>query len=96
MLESQSQSFAVRLIHGSQRQADRATIDPLETEFEEGAVVDIEQALGDVNSEIRVYADQVGVKRRMMTFGERQPVGHDRLSQLLVRVHDDMRGIKQP
>ena len=57
--------------------------------------MDFEQPIGDVNSVIRVEADQVGVERRMMDLGQRQAMRDHRLSEVLVCVDDDVGGIDQ-
>jgi hypothetical protein len=75
---------------------DHLPDDPLQPEFEKRAIVDFEQPVRDMDAEIWVDPDQVGVEGRMMDFRERQPIRHDRLPQLLVCIHDDMSGVEQP
>ncbi len=41
--------------------------------------MDFEQPIGDMDSEIGVDPDQVGIERRMMDFRQRQPIRDDRL-----------------
>ena len=43
------------------------------------AIMDFEQPIGDVNSVIRVDADQVGVEGRVVDFGQRQAMRDHRL-----------------
>jgi hypothetical protein len=52
---------------------DHLPADPFQPEFEKWAIVDFEQAIGDVNSVIRVDADQVGVEGRMWIFVNGRP-----------------------
>jgi hypothetical protein len=47
---------------------DHLPDDSLKLEFEERAVMDFEQPVGDVNSVIRVDPDQVGVEGGIMDF----------------------------
>jgi hypothetical protein len=65
-LEPSRQPMSIRVIHTSSRQLDHPPGDPLQPEFEKQAIVDSEQSLGDVDAEIRVDPDQLGVKGRMM------------------------------
>ena len=58
--------------------------------------MDFEQPFGDVNSIIGVNADQMGVEGRVMELRQRQTVRDDRLPQLLMRIHYDVRSIEQP
>jgi hypothetical protein len=69
LLEPDRQSVLVRTILSPPRQLDHLPDDPLEAEFEERAVMDFEQTIGDVNLVIGVDADQVGVEGGMMDFG---------------------------
>jgi hypothetical protein len=48
------------------RPIDQCSGDPLEAEFEKRAIMDFEQPIRDVNSEIGVDVDQVGVEGRVM------------------------------
>jgi hypothetical protein len=50
------------------RQLDHLPYDPLQPEFQERAIVNFEQPIRDVNSEIGVDPDQVGVEGRMVDF----------------------------
>ena len=70
--------------------------DPHQPEFEERAIVDFEQPIGDVNSVIGVDADQMGVEGRVMEFRQRQTIRHDRLPKLLVGIYDDVGRIEPP
>jgi hypothetical protein len=45
--------------------------DPLKTKFEEGAIVDFEQPVGDLNSVIGVDTDLMGVEGRVMQLRQR-------------------------
>jgi hypothetical protein len=58
--------------------------------------VDFEQAIGDVDAEIGVDADQVRVERRVVQLRQRQTIGDYGLTKLLVAINDDMRGVEQP
>jgi hypothetical protein len=73
---------------------DRLPDDSLQPEFQKRAIMDFEQLIGDVNSEIRVDSDQVGI-RRQDEFWLVQSVPDDRLPKLLVGVNDDVSGIQQ-
>ena len=48
--------------------------DPHQPEFEERAIVDFEQPVGDVNPVVGVYADQMGVEGRVMEFSQRRAI----------------------
>jgi hypothetical protein len=52
---------------------DQLPDDPLKAEFEKRAVMDFEQPVRDVDAEIRVDPDQVGVEGRMMEFVNGKP-----------------------
>ena len=58
--------------------------------------MNFEQPVRDMDAEIRVDPDQVGIEGRMVDFCQRQPIRDDRLTQLLVGVHDDVSGIEEP
>jgi hypothetical protein len=69
LLEPKRQPVPIRAIFTASRQLDQCASDPLEAEFEERAVMDFEQTIGDMNLVIGVDADQVGVEGGMMDFG---------------------------
>jgi hypothetical protein len=66
LLEPSRQSIPIRAIFTASRQLDQLPDDPLKAEFEKRAVMDFEQPVRDVDAEIRVDPDQVGVEGRMM------------------------------
>jgi hypothetical protein len=49
-----------------------------------------------MDAETQIDPDQVGIEGVMMDLGQRQPIRHDRLSKLLVRIGDDVSRIEQP
>jgi hypothetical protein len=57
LLETNGETIAVGSIHRSLRQPDRRPRDLLQTEFEEGAVMDVEQTIRHVNLKIGVDPD---------------------------------------
>jgi hypothetical protein len=65
-LEPERQPISIRTILTPPWQLDHLPGDPLQPEFEKRAVMQVEQPIGDVDAEIRVDPDQVGIKRRMM------------------------------
>lgn len=69
LLKPDRQSVAIRTILSSPWQFNHLPDDPLEAEFEERAIVDFEQTIGDVNLVIGVDVDQVGIEGGMMDFG---------------------------
>jgi hypothetical protein len=69
LLEPSRQSIPIRAIFTASRQLDQLPDDPLKAEFEKRAVMDFEQPIRDVNSVIKVDADQVGVEGGMMDIG---------------------------
>ena len=69
MLEPERQTVPIGTILRPWWQLDHLPDDPLEAEFEERAVMDFEQTIGDVNLVIGIDADQVGVEGGMMDFG---------------------------
>ena len=66
LLEPERQSVAIRTILTPPQQLDHLPGDSFQPEFEKRAIMDFEQPVRDVNSVIRVDADQVGLKGRMM------------------------------
>ena len=58
--------------------------------------MNFEEPIGDMDTEIRVDPDQIGIKGGVVNLRQRQPVCDDRLAQLLIRINDDMGGIEQP
>ena len=58
--------------------------------------MNLEKPTGDMDAEIRVDPDQIGVEGGMVDFGQRQAVRDNRLPKLFIGVHDDVSGIKQP
>jgi hypothetical protein len=68
LLEPDSQPVIGTILTPS-RQLDYLPDDPLKAEVEERAIMDFEQPTRDVNSLIRVDADQVGVEGRVVDFG---------------------------
>jgi hypothetical protein len=67
----------------------------LSPEFEERAIVNVEQTVRDMDAEIRVDPDQMGIESPVVEPRQRQAVRDDRLPQLLVGVHDEVSGIEQ-
>ena len=68
------QPIPIRPILRSPRQLDPCAGDPLEADFEERAVMDFKQSISDMNPEIDIDADQVGIERRMVDLGEREAI----------------------
>jgi hypothetical protein len=68
LLKPERQPISIRSILSPPPQLDHLPSDPLQPEFEKRTVVDFEQPVGDVNSVIRVDADQMGVKGGMVDF----------------------------
>jgi hypothetical protein len=95
LLEPAGQAVSIRVIFLPPRQLDHLPSDPFEAEFEERPIMNFEQAVGDMDSEIRVDPDQVGVEGGMVDLRQRQAIRDDRLAQFLVGIHDDMNGIEQ-
>lgn len=54
--------------------------------------MDFEQPVGDMDSEVGVDPDQMGVEGCVVEFRQRQAVLDDRRSKLLIRIHHDMGG----
>jgi hypothetical protein len=52
---------------------------PLQPEFEKRTVADFEQPVGNMDAEIGVDPDQVGVESSVVDFRQRQAVRDDRL-----------------
>jgi hypothetical protein len=95
LLEPKRQPIPVRPILRSPWHHDLSAGNALEAEFEEWTVMDVEQPISDMDAEISIDADQVGVERRVMDFGQRQPIRDDGLTKLLVGIDNDVSGIKQ-
>jgi hypothetical protein len=66
LLEPDRQPVAIGTILKPSRPVDHLPDDPFEAEFEKRAIMDFEQPIRDVDSEIGVDPDQVGVEGRMM------------------------------
>jgi len=66
LLEPKRQPVPIRTILTPPPRLNHLPDDSLKPEFEESAIMDFEQRVGDVNSVIRVDADQVGVEGGMM------------------------------
>jgi hypothetical protein len=96
LLEPDRQSVTIRAILTPSRPANQCANDPLQTEFEKWTIVDFEQPIRDMDAEIGVNPDQVSIEGGMMDFRQRQAIRDDRLSKLLVRIHDDVSGIEEP
>ena len=58
--------------------------------------MDFEQTVRDMDAEIRVDPDQLGVKGCMMELRQRKAIRDDRLPKLLVSIDNDVSGIEQP
>ena len=56
--------------------------------------MDFKQPIGDMDAEIGVDADQVGVEGRMVELRQRQPIRDDRLTKLLMLIDDDVCSIE--
>ena len=52
--------------------------------------------LRNVQSVVRIDADQVGIERCVVKLGKRQTVRNDGLAQQLVLVRDDVGSVEQP
>jgi hypothetical protein len=68
LLETNRQPVTIGKILIPPRPVDHLPDDPLEPEFEKRAIVDFEQPVRDVNAEIGVDPDQIGIEGRMMDF----------------------------
>jgi hypothetical protein len=66
LLEPDRQPVAIGTILKPSRHVDQYSGDPLKAEFEKRAVMNFEQRVRDVNSEIGVDPDQVGIEGGMM------------------------------
>src|SRR5262249_6010958 len=96
LLEANGEPFAIGAILDPVRQTDRGSGNPFEAEFKERTVVYVEQAVGDMNPEIRVDADQIGIERGMVNLRQRQAVRDDWLTKLLVGINNDVCRIEEP
>jgi hypothetical protein len=74
LLEPNRQLVADRPVLDPVRRIDQRSGDSLQR-----AIMNFEQPIGDVNSVIRVDADQVGVEGHMVDFGQRQATRDHRL-----------------
>jgi len=72
LLEPKRQPVPIRTILTPPPRLNHLPDDSLKPEFEESAIMDFEQRVGDVNSVIRVDADQAGVEGHVVDFGQRQ------------------------
>jgi hypothetical protein len=62
LLEPQRQPVPIRTILTPPQQLDHLSDDPFQSEFEKWTIVDFEQPVRDMDAEIRVDPDQVGVE----------------------------------
>ena len=93
-LEPQRQAIAIWPILWSAWPVQDPPIQSLER-FEHGPVGLREEAFGNMNPVVWIDTDQMGVERRMVDFGKRDSIGHDRMPEPLVLVRDDMGCIQQ-
>jgi hypothetical protein len=56
----------------------------------EDSIVDFEQSLGDMNVEIGMDANQVGVEGGVVDLGQRSAIRDDWLTKLLIRIENDV------
>ena len=96
LLEPERQPIPIGSILKTSWSVDQCSGDPLQPEFEKRAIVDFEQPVRDMDAEIGIDADQVGVEGRVMELRQRQAIRDHWLPKLLVRVHNDVSGIEQP
>jgi hypothetical protein len=68
LLEPKRQPVPIRTILTPPRRLNHLPDDSLQSEFEKRAIMDFEQAIGDMNSIIGVEADQVSIEGGMMDF----------------------------
>lgn len=61
--------------------------------FEHRPISLLKKPFGDVDSIVRVYPNKVAIERGVVDFGKRQAVRHDRLTEPLVFVRDDVGSI---
>jgi hypothetical protein len=94
LLEPLRQPISIGAILCPPRQLDRLPKDPLQPKFEKRTVMNFQKPVGDMDSEIRVNPDQVGIKGCMMDFRQRQAIRDDPLPELLVGISDNVGGIK--
>jgi hypothetical protein len=69
LFEPKRQPVAIRAIRIPSRHLDYLPDDSLQAEFDERAIANFEQPIGNVNSVIGIDLDQVGVKGRMTDLG---------------------------
>jgi hypothetical protein len=96
LLEPKCQPVSIRAILIRPRPFDQSFGNPLQPESEEWPVMNFEQPARDMDAEIRVDPDQVGIEGRMMNFGQRQTIRDDWLPQPLISIHQDVSGIEEP
>jgi hypothetical protein len=68
LLEPNRQPVTIGKILIPPRPVDHLPDDPFEPEFEKRAIVDFEQPVRDVDAEIGVDPDQVGIEGRVVEF----------------------------
>jgi hypothetical protein len=68
LVEPNRQPVTIGKILIPPRPVDHLPDDPFEPEFEEWPIVDFEQPVRDVDGEIGVDPDQIGIECRMMDF----------------------------
>ena len=90
LLEPKCQPVSIGAILTPPRRLDHLPDDPLQLKFEKRAIMDFEQPIGDVNSEIRVNPDQVSVERRRWIFVNGKPFETNCCPSCSYRIHDDV------
>ena len=85
LLEAPFEKSAVRSRLSHLRNPHGGPVEPLEA-CQERAVVGVEDAAGDVDLEVRVHADQVGVEGRVVERGHADSVGDGCGAALIVRL----------
>jgi hypothetical protein len=84
-LEPARQPISIRLIRASPRQLDLLPSDPFEAEFKERPVMNFEEPVRDVDVEIRVDPDQLGIEDGPVELRQRQALR--RSAALTARPH---------
>jgi hypothetical protein len=80
LLKPERQPALVRAILSSPWQLDQSARHCLEPLSKERTIMEFEQPVGDVDTEIRVDPDQLGVEGGMVDLGQRQAMRDHRLS----------------
>jgi len=95
LLKPDGEALPVGVIFPAPRQTYQTPGHGLQPLLQKWAVVQIEKPVGDMDSEVRVDADQLRVEGSVVNLRQRQPICDPRLTHLLVGIGNDMGRVEE-